>query len=512
MRGVFMDNHYNGKKTRWVIVGLLLGILISSMDNTIVSTAMGTVISQLGGMSKFTWVTSAYMITCVAGMLIYGKLSDMYGRKFFFLIGVSLFITGSVLCGFAQNMTQLIVFRAFQGIGGGGITPIAFAIIFDIVPFEQRGKMAGLFGATFGISSLIGPLLGAFLTDYIDWRYIFFVNVPLGLASLVILLKFYSESSNHTKQKIDWLGATLLIVSIICFMFALELGGDNSSWNSVQVIGLFSLFVVFFLIFLRVEGKVSEPIISTQLFKNRLFVATQGVSFFYGAVFILATVYIPIYIQGVFSGSATNAGLIILPMTLGTVVGSQIGGFVVTKISFRNTMLGSIVLFIIGVCFLGTLTINTSKGLTTLFMIITGIGAGVAFAVLNMSSIHNINFKLRGSASSSVTFFRMTGMAFGLTVFGTIQKYIMQSKFLNELPAFSMYTKELDARSLLQPEVRKFIPDMTLNKMTEILADSISSIFRWSLILLTIALFFIIIMGKEKIVKLIIPMEKWGKE
>jgi EmrB/QacA subfamily drug resistance transporter len=282
-----------------VVAGLLIGIFIAAMDNTIVATAMGSIVADLGGLDKFVWVTSAYMVTEMAGMPIFGKLSDMYGRKRFFIFGLLAFMIGSILCGTAQNIVQLSIYRAIQGIGGGALVPIAFTIVFDIFPPEQRGKMGGLFGAVFGLSSIFGPLIGAYLTDYIDWRWVFYINLPLGVLAFVFVAFFYRESVRHGEQKIDWAGAITLVGAVICLMFALELGGRKYDWSSGVILSLFAGFVVLIALFLFAETKAAEPIISFDMFKKRLYAASNLIGIFSGAAFIVATVYIPIFIQGV---------------------------------------------------------------------------------------------------------------------------------------------------------------------------------------------------------------------
>ncbi len=205
----------------------MLGIFAAAIDNTIVATAMGTIVADLGGLDKFVWVTSAYLVTEMAAMPIFGKLSDMYGRKRFFILGIALFLLGSILCGTANNIIELSIYRCIQGIGGGALMPIAFTVMFDVIPKEKRGRMGGLFGAIFGASSLFGPLLGAYITDYIHWRWIFYINVPIGLIALALILFFYHESMEHSKQRIDWWGAASLVSSIVCLMFDLSLAGRN---------------------------------------------------------------------------------------------------------------------------------------------------------------------------------------------------------------------------------------------------------------------------------------------
>ncbi|MFC4078062.1 MDR family MFS transporter [Salinithrix halophila] len=480
-----------------VVAGLLLGILMASMDNTIVATAMGTIVSDLGGLDQFIWVTSAYMIASVAGMPIFGKLSDMYGRKFFYILGLGLFLIGSVLCGTAQSMMQLSFYRAIQGLGGGALMPIAFTIMFDIFPPHKRGKMSGLFSAVFGISSIFGPLLGAYITDAIDWRWIFYINVPLGLLSLIFIVKNYHEKMEHTRQKIDWWGAGLLVTAIVSLMFALELGGKKQPWDSPLILGLFASFALLFALFLWVETKASDPIVSLNLFKNRLFAASQGISFFYGTVFIVATMLIPLYIQAVFGGSATNSGLILMPMMLGVVAGSQVGGRMVLHASYRTMMIASGVLFLTGVLLLGTLSVDTPRWLVTVFMVIAGVGMGISFPLLSMSSIHGLDVRQRGSANSSVAFFRMIGMTLGITIFGTVQSHLMLDQLRQSLPRFNP-GGDFNPQALLQPEVRAQLPSHVLDGMTGAFADSIAAVFQWSLLSVGLAILLIFFMGSGR--------------
>ncbi len=487
------ENHKKG-----VIAGLMLGILMSAMDNTIVATAMGTIVSELGGLEQFIWVTSAYMIASVAAMPVFGKLSDMYGRKLFFMTGLGLFIIGSILCGTAQNMPQLSFYRAIQGIGGGALMPIAFTIIFDILPLEERGKMTGLFGAVFGLSSIFGPLLGAYFTDYVNWRWIFYVNIPLGILSLFLMYRYYFESLEHREQKIDWWGAFLLVSSIVSLMFALEFGGKEWPWDSAPIISLFTAFTILFALFIWVETKVSDPIVNLQLFKNRLFAASQAIGFLYGTAFILTTIYIPIFVQGVFGGSATNAGLILMPMMLGVVTGSQIGGRSAAKFPYRTIMFGSGLLLLLGMFLLGMISATTPRLVLTIYMIIAGIGVGVSFPVLTMSSVHGLEMRQRGAANSAVTFFRMVGMTIGISIYGTIQNHILLDRLQKALPKFGEFNQIGDTRALLQPEARAKIPPQVLEMLTGALADSIAKVFMWSLVSIILSLVFIFWMGNVK--------------
>ncbi|CAG7615026.1 Multidrug resistance protein 3 [Paenibacillus solanacearum] len=488
-------------KTGFVIAGLLLGILMAAMDNTIVATAMGTIVAELGGMEQFVWVTSAYMVAVMAGTPIFGKLSDMFGRKRFFIFGMVLFLVGSALCGTANSIVQLSIYRAVQGIGGGALMPIAFTIVFDIFPPEKRGKMGGLFGAVFGISSIFGPLLGAYITEYIGWNWVFYINLPIGVVALTFIGAFYHESLKHTKQSIDWFGAATLVASVVCLMFALELGGQKYAWGSFAIIGLFAAFAVLFVAFLVAETRASEPIISFAMFKQRLFASSNAVALLYGASYIVAAIYIPIYVQGVFGGSATNSGLILMPMMLGSVVGSQTGGFFTAKTSFRNIMIFSAVCFVLGILLLGTITPETSRMLLTLYMILTGFGVGFSFSVLSMASIHNFDMRQRGAATSANSFLRSLGMTLGITIFGIIQRNAFASGIADAFAGGGGLPggKLGDPRDMLSSEKRALIPPDVLNQITDTLSSSIAQTFMWALLPALLAAVFVFMMGSERV-------------
>jgi EmrB/QacA subfamily drug resistance transporter len=495
----------NQSKVGFVVAGLLLGIFIAAMDNTIVATATGTIVSDLGGFDKFVWVTSAYLITQVAGTPIFGKLSDMYGRKKFFLFGLIVFLFGSILCGIAQNMVQLSIYRAIQGIGAGALNPIAFTIMFDLFPPEKRGKMSGLFGAVFGLSSIFGPLLGALITDKFSWHWIFYINVPLGIMALALIVPFYKESKTHAKQQIDWWGALTLVIGVVSLMFALELGGNEFAWNSVVILGLFASFVVFIIGFIWIETRAAEPIINFQMFQKRLFTSSVLANLFYGIAFIVGTVYIPIFVQGVLGGSTTNAGFILIPMTFGSVVGAQIGGLLVTRTSYRNIMVSSCLVFIIGMFLLSTISPGTTKGVLTTYMIVTGFGVGFSFSVLGQSAIQPFGYRERGSATSTSSFLRTLGMALGITIFGILQRNYFTDKLAAAFVGMNssqIGAQQLaDPRAILSPETRSQIPPVILNKITVVLSDSIAYTFAWAVIPAVIAFICVSLMGNERVAR-----------
>lgn len=498
-------------RTKWILLGLLLGILMSAMDNTIVTTAMGTIVSELGGMEQFVWVTSAYMVAVMAGTPIFGKLSDMYGRKRFFIFGTVTFLLGSVLCGMATSIVQLSTFRVIQGIGGGALMPIAFTIIYDIFPVEKRGRMTGLMGAVFGTSSIFGPLLGAFITDSLGWNWVFYINVPIGLLSLLLIAFFYKESMIRASQKIDWGGAFTLVGAVVCLMFALELGGEKFAWSSAVIIGLFTGFIVLFAIFLLVERKASEPIISFDMFRNRLYATSSLLALLYGSVFIIATVYIPIYVQGVYGGTATNSGLILMPMMIGSVVGSMLGGMLTSRMSYRAIMSISVVFFIAGIFALSTLQGDSARSLLTMYSIVAGFGVGFSFSVLGMAAVHPFDMKRRGAATSTNSFLRSLGMTLGITIFGIVQRNLMTRGMEEAFPGMAGAMEQFgDTREALSPEKRALIPQDILQGIVDAMSSSIAHTFMWALLPAALSILVVLAMPGDRLSSIATNRTKQG--
>ncbi|WP_256759846.1 MDR family MFS transporter [Cohnella sp. WQ 127256] len=489
--------------SKLVVAGLLLGLFMAALDQTIVSTAMTTIIKKLGGFESFIWVYSAYMIAMVVSTPIFGKLSDMYGRKRFFLMGLTLFLGGSILCGTAQNMDQLIIYRAIQGIGGGALMPIVFTIIFDLFPVDKRGKMMGLFGAVFGVSSVFGPILGGTITDYLSWRWIFYINVPIGILAIIFISKAYHESRVVRKQVIDWAGAILLTGTILCLMFGLELGGsDGWAWDSAKIISLFVGSAVLLILFLLAEKAAKDPIIKLSLFQKRLFTSSMVISLLYGGVMIAGASYIPIFIQGVFHKTATETSSVLTPMMLGVVVSSQLGGRIVSKFRYRDIMLVSVLTLLAGSLLLGfAMDTSTSRWVITLYMVIIGLGMGVSFSLLNISTLNSVPPQYKGSASSLITFFRTIGSALGVTVFGTLQKHNFQQS-VQEIPNMSpeMASQIKGGQALLDPtiQVKMGLSADAVNGLLAKLADSIIYIFQWSVLLPVLAVVFVLLMGRAR--------------
>ncbi|WP_412674989.1 MDR family MFS transporter [Aneurinibacillus aneurinilyticus] len=498
------------KKTniRITVVGLLLALLLVSLDSTILATAVPTIVAKLGGLEQMAWVFSAYLIASVAGMPVFGKLSDMYGRKLFFLTGLILFLLGSGLCGSARTMVELIVYRAIQGIGGGALMPVIFTIIYDIFPPEKRGKMQGLFGAVFGLSSVLGPLAGAFFIDYIHWRWIFFINLPLGFIALLMILLCYHESLGKSKQKIDWAGTAAFIASIVCLMFTLEMGARDYAWNSPFIVGLSALSAILLLLFVWIERKVSDPLVPLSLFKNNLFASSMAIGFLYGMVLMAGASYIPLFVQGVFGGSATNAGTIITPMMIGLVISSVLGGVIVRRTAYRNVMLCSVAFLLTSLCLLCTISAETERWVVTCSMILMGLGIGASYPVTSMAAQHRIEFQQRGTVNSLVRFSQSVGNTMGIVVLGGLQSGYLKRHFAAILPDPTMADRFGNPQVLLQDHVRQTIPPALLGKLTGVLADSISLMFQWAIPIGVLAGVFILLMGKTRMYTLSDVREK----
>ncbi|MFS0724805.1 MDR family MFS transporter [Paenibacillus sp. 1P07SE] len=489
----------NQAHTKWIVLGLLLGLFMAALDQTIVSTAMPTIVGEFGAYEQLVWVFSAYMIASVIATPIFGKLSDMYGRRRFFLLGLAIFLLGSILCGMAGSMTELILFRALQGLGGGAIMPLCFAVIFDIFPPEKRGKVNGLFGAVFGMSSVFGPLVGAYFTDYINWRWIFYINVPIGIISVTLLVLFFREVGEKRKQTIDWAGAVLLTATILSLMFALEMGGRQFDWDSWQILGLFGASAAGLLLLLLVESRVANPIISLHLFRNRVFAASQFSSFLYGAVMIAGATYIPIFVTGVYGGSASAAGQTLTPMMLGVVASSMLGGRFVGKFTYRTIMLVSVTILLISLALLGTISIDTERWVVTLYMVCVGLGIGVSFVVFNLATLHGVSPQFKGAATSMIVFFRTIGSALGVTVFGVIQVARYRDNIASVLQDPAQQAQFSDPQALLQSEVRAALPPELQRQLVTGLADSVAHVFQWSIGLAALALLLILMLGRANV-------------
>ncbi len=415
-----------------VMIGVMLGLLLAALDQTIVATAMPRIVQELKGLEHLSWVFTAYMLTSTITVPIYGKLSDIYGRKWFFLGAIIVFMLGSALSGLSQNMTQLILFRGFQGIGGGALFANAFTIIADLFPPAQRGKWQGIFGGVFGLASVIGPTLGGYLTDHVSWRWNFYINIPIGILALIVIYFLMPHIKHHIDPKersIDYSGAVTLVLGLVPFLLALVWGGNQYAWNSIQEISLFILSVVFISAFIFIEGKAKEPILPLSLFRNNIFLISVIIIFLTGLGMFGTILYIPLFAQNVIGVSATNSGVILTPMTLALIVGSITSGQLISRTG-RYKFMAIIGLGVVtaGIYLLSTMTAQTTETELVLRMITVGLGLGITMPIFTIAVQNSFEYSKLGVVTSSTQLFRSLGGTVGVAVMGSVLNNSLANK------------------------------------------------------------------------------------
>jgi EmrB/QacA subfamily drug resistance transporter len=421
----------------WTLTGVMLAMFLSSLDQTVVGTAMPRIIVDLGGFSQYTWVTTAYIITSAVAVPITGKLVDMYGRKNFYIAGLAIFILFSLACSLSNSMTQIIIFRGGQGIGAGVMMANAFTVVGDLFPPAERGKYQGYMSGIFGLSSIIGPTLGGFLTDSLSWHWVFIINIPLGLLVIILFIKFFpSLRPDNLQHSVDYPGVAVLILTVVPLLIALTSGGVEYSWASAQIIGLFAFSTIMLVVFIWIESHTQEPIIPLSLFKNRIVIVSVATIFLTGIGMFGAIIFIPLFFQGVLGTSATTSGNILIPMMLGMVGGSFISGQVISRAwgHYRiNGILGT-ALMGVGLGLLTRMDINTPYSTAIRNTVITGFGLGVTMPVFTIAMQNAVPYRMLGVASSATAFFRSMGGAVGLAILGSVMNNRFAQEFLSQVP------------------------------------------------------------------------------
>lgn len=461
---------FSARERNLTFAGLLVVFLLGALDQTIVSTAMPRIIEHLGGLNLYTWVTTAYLLASTVMVPIYGKLSDDFGRKPILVFGVIVFLIGSALSGlagefgdlplFGGGMTQLIAFRAVQGLGGAALFSSAFAIIADMIPAAERGKYQGLFGGVFGIAAVLGPLVGGFFTDMGDtnllgmtiagWRWVFYVNLPIGLLALFMIARVMpSLPAAGRKGNLDLVGAALIVTTFVPMLLALTWAGTTYPWSSPIIIGMLAFSAVSLVAFIFVERRVSDPMLPLALFKIRVFTMANLASFVINVAFLGIVMFLPLFMQLVLGVSATNSGFTLLPLMSGMIVSSFLAGLLVTKTGrYKPIMIGGSVILLIGAALLTGISLDSTLFGLGWRMVIIGVGLGPAQSLFTLAVQNSVPFAAMGVATSASQFFRQIGSVIGLAIFGTLLTIGVQREVPKYVPTIAGVSQEFDLNSL----------------------------------------------------------------
>jgi EmrB/QacA subfamily drug resistance transporter len=421
---------------RLIFGALMLVLLMASLDQTIVSTALPTIVGDLGGVSKLSWVVTAYLLASTVAGPLYGKLGDLLGRKQLLQGAIVAFLVGSALCGLSQNMTELIAFRALQGLGGGGLMVLTIATIGDVVSPRERGRYQGYFGAAFALSTVIGPLLGGFFVDRVSWRWIFYINLPIGILALAVIGVALQSRSEHARPKIDYLGASLLAAGLTAVVLYTSFGGTTYGWGAPQMIVLIALGILLLFGFLAAETRAAEPILPLPIFRNRVFALASAIGFIVGFSLFGAVTFIPLYLQNVKGHSPTVSGLLMTPMMGGLLITSIASGQLISRFGrYRPFPIAGTAITAVGLFLLSRLHVGTSTLGAAVYMVVLGLGLGLVMQVLVIAAQNAVDYRYLGVATSGVTLFRQIGGSIGVSAFGAVFATRLAAKLQSQLPA-----------------------------------------------------------------------------
>ncbi|WP_336216953.1 MFS transporter [Nonomuraea sp. LPB2021202275-12-8] len=462
-----------------IIIALMLGMLLAALDQTIVSTALPTIVGDLGGLAHLSWVVTAYILASTVSTPLWGKLGDQFGRKRLFLAAIVIFLVGSALCGLSQSMGQLIVFRGIQGLGGGGLMVLAQAIVGDVVSARDRGKYQGYFGAVFAVSSIVGPLLGGLFVDHLSWHWVFYVNLPLGAVALFVIAAVLPSDRTRTRHKIDYAGVVLLGGATSCLVLIATWGGTVYPWSHPVIAGLAVAALAMLAGWVLAERRAREPVLPLGLFRNRAFSTSSIVGFVVGFGMFGALTYLPLYLQIVHGVSATLSGVYLLPMMAGMLTMSIVSGQIISKTGkYRYLPIAGTAFATVGMFLLSTLTEFSSLALMGVYLLVLGVGLGMTMQVLVIVVQNAVDFKDLGVATSGATFFRSIGGSFGVATLGAVFTGRLDSD-VSEVLARTTLPQGFDpARIQQDPTAIQRLPRDLAADFLHVYADSIATVFR----------------------------------
>src|SRR6201996_642719 len=472
-----------------VFVTILLGMLLSALDQTVVSTALPTIVGDLGGAGHVSWVVTAYMLAETVSTVLAGKFGDLFGRKVMFLVGVAVFIVGSFLCGLSANMEMLIAFRAVQGLGGGALTGTSAALIADVIPLRLRGQYQGALGAVFGVTTVIGPLLGGVFTDDLSWRWVFYVNVPVAVIVIILAARTIPQVRAADKPAIDYLGCLFVALGATGLTLATSWGGTTYAWGSATIIGLFAVSVVSLAVFVVVDLRAAEPILPMRLFRSRVFTVCSVLSFIVGFAMIGSITFMPTFLQYVNGVSATTSGLRMMPMVLGLLATALGSGVVVSRTGqYRAFPIAGSAVTAVGLYLLSRMDAHTSVWLESLFLLVLGAGIGLIMQILTLVVQNTVAYADLGTATGGVTFFRTLGGSFGASIMGSIYS----NQLASLLPA-ALAKARVSASAVASPELVARLPAASRAPVVAAYAHSLQHVFLFAvpvaLLALLLALF-----------------------
>ncbi|WP_217914414.1 MFS transporter [Miltoncostaea marina] len=459
-------------RVRLIFGALIMVLLLASLDQTIVSTALPTIVGEMGGYEHLSWVVTAYLLASTVAGPLYGKLGDLYGRKVVLQAAIAIFLVGSVLCGVAQNMPELIAFRAVQGLGGGGLMVTTMAVVGDILSPRERGRYQGYLGAVFGVSTVVGPLAGGFFVDHLSWRWIFYVNLPIGGAALAVIAVAFRARSRQVHHRIDYLGASVLTGALSAIVLATSLGGTTLAWDSPQIIGMIAAGAVLTALFPFVEMRASEPILPMALFRNHVVATTSAIGFIVGLALFGSVTYLPLYLQVVRGHTPTESGLLMTPMMAGVLATSIGSGTIISRIGrYKPFPIAGTALMTAGCAILAGIAVDTPAWRTALGMLVLGLGLGMVMQVLVLAAQNAVDYRLLGVATSGSALARMVGGSIGVAAFGAIFANRLAGELAGRLPPGASVPADADPAAIHR------LPDAVREPYVTAFADALAPIF-----------------------------------